>query len=172
MAKEIGIESLNENVFSLVGKEWMVVAAGTIDNFNMMTASWGGLGWLWNRPVAFVFIRPERHTFGFTEESGSMTLSFLGNDEKMRNLYNLLGTKSGRDINKMHIEGLTPIPTHNNSVMFEESRLTLVCKKLFVTDMEECNFLEKSILERWYQGHGGLHRIYVVEIEKAYASTL
>ncbi|MCF0166820.1 MAG: flavin reductase [Bacteroidales bacterium] len=169
--KEIGIESLNDNVFSLMGKEWMLVAAGTPDNFNMMTASWGCLGWLWNRPVAFVFIRPERHTFGFAENNAAMTLSFLGNDRKMRELYNLLGTKSGRDIDKMHLEGLTPTPAPLGSVMFEESRLTIVGRKLFITDMKECNFLDKSVLERWYGETEGLHRIYVVQIEKVFAST-
>ena len=49
-----------EDVFSLIGKEWMLITAGNIQHFNTMTASWGGLGWLWNKPVAFIFVRPER----------------------------------------------------------------------------------------------------------------
>ncbi len=32
----------------------MLVTAGTKEKFNTMTASWGGIGWLWNKPVAFV----------------------------------------------------------------------------------------------------------------------
>ena len=166
--KELGIENLNDNVFSLIGKEWMLVTAGTPGNFNMMTASWGGIGWLWNKPVAFVFIRPERHTFGFVEGSNTMTLSFLGNDPAMRQLYSLLGTKSGRDIDKMHTPGLTPVAAPNGGVMYSESRLTLVCKKLFSADMTEQNFLDKSLTERWYGEHGGYHRVYVVEIESAF----
>ena len=50
----------NENAFDLIGKEWMLVTAGNKEKFNTMTASWGGIGWLWNKPVAFIFIRPER----------------------------------------------------------------------------------------------------------------
>ncbi|MBQ5373195.1 MAG: flavin reductase family protein, partial [Bacteroidaceae bacterium] len=49
-----------EDVFHLIGKEWMLITAGNIKHFNTMTASWGGLGWLWNKPVAFIFVRPER----------------------------------------------------------------------------------------------------------------
>ena len=43
-----------ENAFDLIGKEWMLVTAGTEDKFNTMTASWGGVGILWNKPVAFL----------------------------------------------------------------------------------------------------------------------
>ena len=56
--KQIDIKQINDNVFETIGKEWILVAAGNKDKFNMMTASWGCLGWLWNKPVAVVFIRP------------------------------------------------------------------------------------------------------------------
>ena len=49
-----------ENAFDLIGKEWMLVTAGTTDKYNTMTASWGGIGWLWNKPVAFIFIRDRK----------------------------------------------------------------------------------------------------------------
>ena len=48
----------SENAFDLIGKGGMLVTAGNKEKLNTMTASWGGIGWLWNRPVAFVFIRP------------------------------------------------------------------------------------------------------------------
>ena len=67
--KKIEISELNDNVFTTIGKEWMLVTAGTKDNFNMMTASWGCLGWLWNKPVAVMFIRPERYTHGLIEQT-------------------------------------------------------------------------------------------------------
>ena len=41
-----------ENACKLIGKDWMLVCAGD----NAMTASWGGMGILWNKPVSFVFI--------------------------------------------------------------------------------------------------------------------
>ncbi|MCF0184542.1 MAG: flavin reductase [Bacteroidaceae bacterium] len=164
--REISLESLKENVFSMIGKEWMLVTAGTTESFNMMTASWGGIGYLWDKPVAFVFVRPERHTYKFTEEQDRMTLGFMGDDKEMRKLYALLGTKSGRDIDKMHLAGLTPVASPGGSVMFEEARLTIEGHKLFVSDMREEEFLDKAILERWYYNYGGYHRTYVIEIER------
>ena len=85
----------------------MLVTAGNAEKFNMMTASWGGLGFLWNRPVAFVFIRPQRYTFDFVERNEGFTLSFFG--EEYRKVLQLCGTKSGREIDKVAETKLTPI---------------------------------------------------------------
>lgn len=75
--KEISVSELQDNMFDAIGKEWMLVTAGTQEKFNMMTASWGGTGILWGKPVAFIFIRPERYTYEFIEEGDKLTLSFL-----------------------------------------------------------------------------------------------
>ena len=61
--KEINVSELKDNMFDAISKEWMLVTAGTQEKFNMMTASWGGTGVLWAKPVAFIFIRPERYTY-------------------------------------------------------------------------------------------------------------
>ena len=58
---------LAENFIELIGREWMLVTASSPEKFNTMTASWGGAGFLWNRPVAFVFVRPERYTYEFMD---------------------------------------------------------------------------------------------------------
>ena len=108
--KKVEVSELTENFFETISKEWMLVCAGDANRYNMMTASWGGVGWLWNKPVAFVFIRPERYTFEFTENNDFMTLSFLGKSPKAREVYNLCGSKSGRDIDKTLESGLTPYP--------------------------------------------------------------
>ena len=60
--KEINVSELKDNMFDAIGKEWMLVTAGNSSSFNTMTASWGGVGVLWGKPVAFIFIRPERYT--------------------------------------------------------------------------------------------------------------
>ena len=160
-----------ENAFELIGKKWMLVAAGTPEHFNMMTASWGGIGWLWNKPVAFVFVRPERYTYQFTEREDRMTLSFLGTDnEDMRRIMNFCGTASGRDHDKQAETGLTPVATEGGSVAFAEARLTVEGRKLFRSEMQAAHFLDKAVLERWYHdGPGGsLHTVYVIEIENVY----
>ena len=89
--KEIKVNELTDNLFETISKEWMLVTAGTKDKFNTMTANWGGAGFLWNRPVAFIFIRPERYTFDFIEQNDYLTLSFLGEtvcrSDQARKLY-------------------------------------------------------------------------------------
>lgn len=133
-----------------------------------MTASWGGLGWLWNKPVAYVFIRSERYTHKFTEGNDRMTLSFY--DEKYRKALQLCGTKSGRDLDKIAATGLTPLKLESGAMTFAEARLTLDCKKLFKSPMKEEYFIDNNVYGRWYNDKpgGSLHDIYIVDIEAVY----
>lgn len=159
---------MKEDVWSLIGKEWMLVTAGDTTNFNTMTASWGGIGWLWNKPVAFIFIRPERYTHQFVEENNRLTLSFFHED--YRKALQICGTMSGRDGDKVCKAGLTPLAITEDTTGFGEARLTLVCEKLFKTPMTESAFLNKEILGKWYNllPGGSLHDIYIVEVQEAF----
>ena len=56
--KEIKPQKINDNPFKLIGKDWALVSAGTKEEFNTMTVSWGGVGVMWGKDVAFTFIRP------------------------------------------------------------------------------------------------------------------
>ena len=158
----------SENAFDLIGKGWMLVTAGGKAKFNTMTASWGGIGWLWNRPVAFVFIRPERFTHDFVEREERLTLSFYRED--CRGILQFCGTKSGRDVDKVKETGLRPVALESGAMTFEQARLTLDCRKLFKSPMAAANFIDRSILEKWYNDRpgGSLHDVYVVEIEGVY----
>lgn len=161
--KRIKPEEITDNVIKLIGKDWMLVTAGRPGDYNTMTASWGGAGFLWNKPVVFVFVRPERHTYGFMEREDVFTLSFFS--EKYRKALSLCGTKSGRDTDKAAETGLTPVETSNGSVAFSQARLVLECRKLYVSDLKAEKFLDRTILDKCYDSaHGGLHRVYVAEI--------
>ena len=120
---KIDPKQIDENVIRLIGSQWMLVTAGNPAHFNTMTASWGGLGFLWNRPVAFVFIRPQRYTFQFAEENSGLTLSFFG--EEYRDALKICGSRSGRDTDKVAEAGLTPEPTPGGNVAFGEASLVL-----------------------------------------------
>lgn len=160
---KISPESLNESAFRLIGKDWMLVAAAKEDgSSNMMTASWGGFGVLWNKNVCFVFVRPQRYTYEFCEASDKLTLSFFA--EKHRSALNFCGTKSGRDYDKAAETGLTK-RVENGYVTFDEARLTVKAKKLFATTIAECDFIDKSIIESCYPKKD-FHKMYVCEIEE------
>lgn len=151
---------IKDNPFKLIGKDWMLITAGGIRKFNMMTASWGALGVLWNMNVAFVVVRPTRHTYGFMEKSGFFTLSFF--DEKYRDALNFCGSKSGRDTDKAAKTGLTPVETGSGAVCFGEARMVLVCRKLYHQDISPANFADPSI-DANYPAKD-YHRMYVGEI--------
>ena len=156
-----------EDTINLISNEWMLVTAGTEDKYNTMTASWGGIGFLWKRPVAFIFIRPERFTHNFIEHNDRLTLSFYTED--YRKALQICGTKSGREIDKAKECGITPEKLESGAITFAESRLTLDCRKLFKTDMKDENFVDKYLIERFYnEKEGGYHTIYIVEIENVY----
>ena len=165
--KETTIEALKkEDVIDLISKQWMLVTAGTRESYNTMTANWGGIGYLWHRNVAFVFVRPERYTHEFIEREDILTLSFY--PEECREALTLCGTKSGRDIDKAAATGLVPEELPSGAMTFSQSRLTLQCRKLFKSEMKESDFIDRSIVERWYGEPNGFHTVYVVEIEKVF----
>ena len=162
--KEISLDILGkENPFELIGQQWMLITAGNKQSFNTMTASWGGLGWLWNKPVAFIFVRPERYTHDFLENCDKVTLTFF--PESCREALNICGTKSGRDCNKVKMAGLTPVVLESGAISFSEARLTVEGRKLFKSDMKEEDFLDREILKKYYNS-AGLHSVYILEIER------
>lgn len=165
--KAIQPNRITDNFIEIIGKEWMLVSAGDRDKMNMMTASWGGVGFLWNKPVVFVFIRPERYTREFVEAKGAFTLSFLGEEHKKAHA--VCGSKSGRDIDKVAVTGLTPFFTEAGNPGFEEARLTLECRTLYVSKMEKSHFLDPVLYDRWYSvAQGNPHYVYVAEITGAW----
>ena len=162
--KEIKASELKDNLFEAIGTEWMLVTAGDEDNFNMMTASWGGTGILWGKEVAFIFIRPERYTYEFIEAGSTVTLAFLGKDNK--GVHSVTGSKSGRNTDKVAETGLVPVVTAKGNITYQQARLTLECHKLYADTIDEDNFIDKTLVGRWYGGsHGGFHKMYVLEID-------
>lgn len=161
--REINIADLSFKPFELISKDWMLITSGDEQGFNTMTASWGGLGVLWHKNVATVYIRPQRYTYEFVEKSDLLTLSFFG--EEYRSALTLCGSKSGRDCDKAKEAGLTPLFV-DGTTTFEEANLVLVCKKLYFDDLEPKQFLDSEI-EKNYAAKD-YHRMYILEIVKAY----
>ncbi len=159
---EISPGALQGNPFELIGKEWMLITAGNADKMNTMTASWGGLGVLWNKPVAFAFVRPTRYTYDFLEQEDHFTLSFYG--EEYREALTLCGRVSGRDGNKIAKAGLTPC-SDEAAPYFSEARLVLFCRKIAAQDLDPKGFIDPAIAGHYDNDY---HRVYVGEIVKVY----
>ena len=160
--KEVSPDLLCDNVFKLIGEGWMLITAGTLDSFNMMTASWGGFGVLWGKSICFCVIRPSRYTYGFMENSDFFTLAFF--EEEYRKVLKFCGTNSGRNVDKVAKTGLTPLRGNTGTIYFNEARLVIECKKIYFQDVDPEHFLESDIKENYPEDD--YHRMYVGEIIK------
>ena len=148
-----------ESPISLIGDQWALLSAGDESGWNTMTVSWGQVGVLWNKNVATVYVRPQRHTLKFIEEHEKFTLSFFPTE--YRPALSFCGSHSGRDCDKAKETGLTPI-FKDGAVSFEQAKMVLVCRKLYTDDFKPELFCDPEI-ERNYP-HKDYHRIYVGEI--------
>jgi len=158
---KISPEEIQKNPFQMIGKEWMLVTAEKEGKVNTMTASWGGVGVLWNRNVVYVFIRPQRYTKEFMDEAETFSLSVLPQDYKKTLSY--LGTVSGRDEDKIAKSGLR-VAHEGGTPYFEEAETVLVCRKLFRQELAPESFIDQSLVGANYPNHD-YHAMYVAEIQ-------
>ena len=142
-----------------IDKEWALLTCGKKEKFNMMTISWGGLGTLWHKPIATIYVRPNRYTNEFIENNDYFTLSFY--DEEYKKDLGFLGSKSGRDIDKISYTNLTP-EIIDNGITFKEANLTIVCKKIYFQDLDIKNIPQTEI-DRFYNNEP-VHRMYIGEV--------
>ena len=169
---EKNIKEFRGSPVKRIGEEWMLITSGNTQagagNWNTMTASWGGFGVLWHKDVAFMFIRPGRHTRSFVESNPLFTFSFF--NKKYRKAMDLCGEKSGKDSDKATEAGLTPIVFETNiaagraagAVAFKEASDIVICRKIFAQDIDPANFLDSALTSHYpLQDY---HRMYVGEV--------
>lgn len=159
--RSINPQEIFDNPFKLIGSEWGLVTAGNREGLNTMTISWGGLGIMWNKPVAFTFIRPQRYTFEFLERGNFFSICFF--DESYRKALGFCGSKSGRNVDKVRETGLSVAFTDEGVPYFEEARLVLICQKLYGQFLAEENVLGGDTVLKHYNGDE-YHKMYISEI--------
>ena len=160
--KEIERSQLTLDPFALIGGDWFLLTAGTeARGYNTMTCSWGHFGPLWANDTAVVYVRPQRYTKEFVDREELYTLSFF--DGRKKEL-GYLGSRSGRDEDKVAKVGLTPV-FEEGYTYFKEAKLVIVCKKLYQAPLKEEYFLDKVTVEKNYPDRD-FHDLYVGKIEK------
>jgi flavin reductase (DIM6/NTAB) family NADH-FMN oxidoreductase RutF len=160
--KGIRPEELNKSPFQLIGTDWMLITAEKDNRVNTMTASWGGLGVMWNKNVAYIVIRPHRFTREFVDGSDTFSLTFF--DKSFKKDLGYLGTVSGRDEDKISKSNLT-IKHTDNTPYFEEANCVIICKKLYAQDFNPECFIAKEIDVENYP-EKDYHRLYIAEVTK------
>lgn len=167
------LDKLIKPITSITGKEneGFLITAGNgtkREEWNTMTAGWGGIGFLWNKLTAFIFIRPTRYTAEFTEREDYVTLSFFkGGNKKIKEALHICGTVSGRDTDKAKEAGLTPVLLEEGAVGFEEAETVLVCRKMYKSIFDLDLFLDPQIIINCYP-EKDFHYIYICEIRSIY----
>ena len=164
--KEINPAAVTDNFIKLIGEDWMLITVrddSKVSGANAMTASWGFMGYIWKKNAAAVFIRPERYTYALAEVQDRFSLAFFG--KKHRDFMKMCGVKSGRDLDKIAEYGFHTVELGGAPVI-AEAELVLVCKKVYFDDVKMENFVQTAPLS-YYEGDG-LHRMYILEIEKVY----
>ncbi|MCR4649477.1 MAG: flavin reductase family protein [Lachnospiraceae bacterium] len=147
------------DIFSQYDKKWGLLTAGSKDKFNMMTISWGGMGTLWSKPVVTAYVRTSRYTHEFMDDNEYFTVSFF--PEEYKKILGILGSKSGRDMDKINGSGLTAKEI-GKSVTFEEAEVTLLCRKLFVQRLDPANIINDD--DKAFYANDSEHDMYIGEV--------
>ena len=162
--KNFETKDFQSNPFDLIGKEWMLVTAGKLGNYNTMTASWGGVGYIWEKPVAMAVVRQSRYTLEFMEKNNYFTFSFF--PESYKEALLLCGSKSGRDTDKAKEASITPLSVPGvEAVAFSEANRVLVMRKVLHQDLTAQAFIDKTLFEENY-ADGDIHRLFIGIIEQ------
>lgn len=160
--REIKPEQFELSPFKLIGQDWMLITAEKDGKANTMTASWGGLGVMWGKNIACIVIRPQRYTKEFVDSAETFSLTFWDNSYKQT--LNYLGTKSGRDEDKIKTSKLTVV--RNDKIpYFEEATMAILCKKLYAQELKPECFMTPELNEKWYPNVDH-HTLYIAEILK------
>lgn len=159
------MDLLDINPFTKIGKEWALITAGDKTKANLMTVSWGGLGVLWGKNVAYIFIRDSRYTKEFIDSQEFFSMAFL--DRSYHPSLTICGAISGRGKDKFKEASLTPAFRH--SIPYpDEANLVLLCRKMAAVPLTEDTFLDPEITKKFY-AEKDMHTMYVGEIIEAMA---
>lgn len=135
------------------------------DKVNSMTIAWGSIGFMWNKPVFMVMVRPQRYTYELIEKANEFTVSIPY--ENMKEAVGFLGSKSGRDMDKLAQLNINTIDGKViDTPVLEIKGMHFECKIVYKRDMTAEN-LETAIDNSKYPA-GDYHRLYFGEIVSSY----
>ena len=155
-------EDIENGAYSFVGEK-IIISSVKGDKVNVAAAEWGGVGYVWNKRVTFIFVRKSRYTKDCIDESGVYSISFM-DQEKYRGALKYLGLVSGRDEDK--IAGARLTVNYDEGIPYiDEAREVITCRVVYRQEFEKECFIDKDIIEQLYKD-GEYHILYVGEVKK------
>jgi len=158
--RQIAPDRIPGNIVKMLSEDWMLITAGDDAEFNMMTASWGGLGVAFGKPVATCYINPSRYTHQLMEKGDTYTFTFY--TEAYRDVLQYCGSASGRDKDKVKESGLTPLTTPSGSKAFGEAWMIIECRKM-ISQPFTTEVMNDAQLKKEWDGKP-VHTMYIGEI--------
>lgn len=154
---------------NLVNKQLQKGAFLTVrsgDKLNTMTIGWGMIGYIWNRPIFQVLVRPSRYTYELLNKVDNFTVS-VPNEVDMSKELAYCGSKSGRDIDKFSELDLEVIESPDvNSPFIKKATYHYSCKVIYEDKIFK-DKLNRDIIDNSYSDED-FHFQYYGEIISAY----
>lgn len=156
-------ENLEKNMEILSKGAFLTTKTG--NKVNSMTIAWGSIGFIWGKPVFMVMVRPQRYTYGIIEKSKEFTVTIPY--EKMNKELAFLGSKSGKDMNKLAELNISTVNSEKiRTPVLEVEGMHFKCKVIYKTTMSEAN-LDKTINDEKYPLED-YHTLYFGDIISSY----
>ena len=163
MFKEISLDHLDINPFTVIKDDWFLITAGNKQAYNTMTAGWGAMGRCFNQDMFTVYVRKSRYTYEFLESNEFFTICFF--DDIHHHGLDICGNLSGRSSNKVQVAGFTPL-FNEKAPYFDEARVVFVCKKVLTHDIEAKDFVNPSMDNEIYPDGDNRHTMFMGQIVK------
>lgn len=159
--RHITADKIPGNIIKLLS-EATLITSGSGEDVNVMTASWGGLGVFWEKPVAFSFLGAQRYSITTMDKGDTYTVSFY--TEAYKDALQYCGSTSGRNEDKIKGSGLTPIKTPSGATAFAEAWMIFECRKMIAQPLSQDAVTDKesNAAKKWNGKE--LHKLYIGEI--------
>ena len=137
-----------------------LVSCGTMEEHNVLTDAWTGIVNS-EPPMTYVSIRPQRHSHSIIQEKGEFVINLP--TEAIVKATDLCGVKSGRDVDKFALAGLTAEPSNLVAAPgIAECPISLECKVREVThlgshDMFLADIVAVDVDPKYVDEKGALH---------------
>ncbi|WP_291527954.1 hypothetical protein [Bacteroides sp. UBA939] len=168
--KTIEAKDVKEDIFTLISEDFSILTAGTPSHYNSMVAGWGGWGILFNKQVAFSFLRSNRYTLELIRKENKYTMTFF--DEEYKEDIMNFGKSSGRDSNeKMTTTSLTAVQTPSGNMAYKEAKLIIELDLFEVTTVSPDDFRTEDARKFIVDAHaetGEYHKMVFGEIKNVW----
>ena len=152
--------TMTDNVFKLVGTDFMLITSGAEADYNTMTAGWGGWGILFNTPTTWCMLRANRYTLEYIRNTKTYTFTFFEDAYKDQLFH--FGQTSGRDSDKMKTHRLTAVTTPLGNIAYKEASLIIECELIQLTTVQPGDFYTeegKAFIAGGYEDAKDYHKL-------------